>query len=64
MEEPRPGVTTEAILTFFQHAIEIVDPAHFIFNMDEIGGQDWADRTEKAGIVPADHAEKHVGMLA
>jgi hypothetical protein len=39
MEEPRLDVPIEAILTFFQQAIQIIDgvPAHFVFNMDEMG---------------------------
>jgi hypothetical protein len=39
MEEKRINVTTEAILTFFEEAINLVQgvPAHFVFSMDEIG---------------------------
>jgi hypothetical protein len=35
-------------------------PAHFVFSMDEMGHQDWADRTEKTCLVPAYHPTKYV----
>jgi hypothetical protein len=57
-------VTTEAISAFVQHAMEVTDgvPAHFVFNLDEMGHQDWADRTEKTRLVPADHPSKQVNV--
>jgi hypothetical protein len=63
-EKPRLDVPIEAILTFFQQAIQITKgvPAHFVFNMDEMGYQDWAGRTEKACFVPSSHLDKHVYM--
>jgi hypothetical protein len=35
-------------------------PAHFVFNMDEMGHQDWADRAEKTCVVPVSHAGDYV----
>jgi hypothetical protein len=57
-------VTTEAILAFFQHAMKVTDgvPTHFVFNMDEMGHQDWADRTEKTCLVLADHPTKQFNV--
>jgi hypothetical protein len=62
IEEPGLGVTTQAILMFFQHIIEIVEivRAHCIFNTDEMSHQDWAHPAERASLVPAYHAEKYV----
>jgi hypothetical protein len=36
-------------MAFLQHVMEVIQgvPAHFVFNMNEIGHQDWADRTKK-----------------
>jgi hypothetical protein len=62
METPRLDVTTEATLAFFQAAMQVTDgvPAHFVFNMDEMGHQDRADPTEKTCLVPAYHPTKQV----
>jgi hypothetical protein len=55
-------VTIEANLAFFQHAMQVTDgvPSHFVFNMDEMGHQDEANRTAKTCLVPAYHPTKHV----
>jgi hypothetical protein len=44
--------------------MEVTDgiPANFVLNMDEIGHQDWADRTEKTSLVPADHPSKQINV--
>jgi hypothetical protein len=42
IEEPRLNVTPEADMAFLQHVMEVIQgvPAHFVFNMNEIGHQD------------------------
>jgi hypothetical protein len=64
MEEARVDVTAEVIWDFFRRAMEVVEgvPAHFVFNMDEMGHQDWADRKVVTCIVPASHVEKQVNV--
>jgi hypothetical protein len=49
-------------MAFLQHAMEVVQgvPARFVFNMDGMGHQDWADRTEKTCVVPPSHGDKQV----
>jgi hypothetical protein len=44
----------KAILAFIQHTTEVVQRihAHFVFNMDGMGYEDWTDGTEKTCIVP------------
>jgi hypothetical protein len=46
MEDKRTEVTEGEILELFRRAIEAIDrvPSHFVFNMDEMGHQDWAHR--------------------
>jgi hypothetical protein len=48
MEDHRIAVTPDAILDYFQRAIATIDgvPAHFVFNLHEMGHQEWADRHE------------------
>jgi hypothetical protein len=62
MEELRRDVTIEVILTFFQRNTEIVEGvlAHFVFNMNEIGHQDWTEPAEKICYGPAYYAEKYI----
>jgi hypothetical protein len=42
-------VTTEQIVPHFQHAVAVLNgiPAHFVFNIDEIGHEDLVDRQVK-----------------
>jgi hypothetical protein len=49
-------------MAFLQHAMEVVQgvPAHFVFNLDEMGHPNWADRTEKTCVVPSLHGDKQV----
>jgi hypothetical protein len=51
------GIGPEEVLDHIARLIGFVEgvPAHFVFNMDEIGHQDWADRQRKMCIVPASH---------
>jgi hypothetical protein len=46
MEDKRMEVTPEQIYEHFGHLIAVLEdiPAHFVFNLDEMGHQDWADR--------------------
>jgi hypothetical protein len=62
IEEPRLNVTPEAIMAFLQHAMEVVQgvPARFVFNMDEMGHQDWTDRPETTCVVPSLHGDRQV----
>jgi hypothetical protein len=41
----------------FADALRIIEgvPPHFIFNLDEIGHQEWADRKELARVVASEH---------
>jgi hypothetical protein len=58
MEDKRTKeVTEEQILEFFRNAIEAIDgvPSRFIFNMDEMGHQEWADPAEQVCVVPVTH---------
>jgi hypothetical protein len=57
MDELRTEVTEDQISTDLAELSANIDrvPAHFIFNMDEVGHQDWADRTDTYCSVPADY---------
>jgi hypothetical protein len=60
MENTRMQVPDSAIFDHFvnlAHAIEGV-PAHFVFNMDEMGHQAWADAHSKVVFVPHDAPEQ------
>jgi hypothetical protein len=37
-------------------------PVHFVFNMDEMSHQKWADSTETAYIVPEWHGDDHISV--
>jgi hypothetical protein len=62
MEKLRRDVTIKVILTLFQHGTKIVEGvmANFIFDMDEIGPQDWAEPAEKPCLESAYYAKKHI----
>jgi hypothetical protein len=62
IEDRRTEVTSEEISDFFRRAIETIDgvPSHFVFNMDEMGHQDWANRAEQVCVVPSTHKSDHV----
>jgi hypothetical protein len=62
MEDKRTEVTKEQILDFFRNPIEARDgvPSHFLFNMDEMGHQNWADRAEQVCVVPVSHESDHI----
>jgi hypothetical protein len=57
MEDKRLEVTQEQIADYFAVLDRDVQgkPAHFVFNMDEMGHQEWADRKQKTVYVPAHH---------
>jgi hypothetical protein len=62
MEEKRLEVTPEEIAEYFQRASEALDgvPAHFVFNMDEMGHQEWADKQTRTCYVPSEHVADEV----
>jgi hypothetical protein len=62
MEDKRTEVTAEQIAAYFQLAASLIDgvPAHFVFNMDEMGHQEWADRQTRTCFVPVYHEHDHV----
>jgi hypothetical protein len=64
MEAMRVAVSSEQIEEFFGEAFRIIQgvPAHFIFNMDEMGHQEWADRQEMVCVVPSFHEGDHVNL--
>jgi hypothetical protein len=53
MGDKRPQVTNEQLMEHFHSLLETVSgvPTHFVFNMDEMGHQDWADRRIKTCYV-------------
>jgi hypothetical protein len=58
MEDKRTEVTEDTIYDFFRTVIEAIDgvPSHFVFNIDEMGHQDWANWGQQTCVVPvADH---------
>jgi hypothetical protein len=62
MEEKRLEVTPEEIAEYFRRASEALDgvPAHFVFNMDEMGHQEWADKQTRTCFVPSEHVADEV----
>jgi hypothetical protein len=63
MEDHRVDVTPEVIADYLQNAIALIDdlPAHLLFNADEMGHQEWADRHERTCFVPVFHQGDQVG---
>jgi hypothetical protein len=61
MEAARTEVTAAQISTYMGELSSNIDgvPAHFVFNMDEVGHQDWADRMDTHCYVPAEY-DAHV----
>jgi hypothetical protein len=64
MEARRTEVTPEQIRQFFADSFRIIEgvPSHFIFNMDEMGHQEWADRQEIVCVVPVEHDDDVVSL--
>jgi hypothetical protein len=62
MDEKRLSVTDEDIRTYFGSLVAQVSgvPSHFLFNMDEMGHQDWADRSEVTCYVPSDVVDNRI----
>jgi hypothetical protein len=62
MENVRLAVTDEDIDGHFQYLRDTIDNvrAHFVFNMDEMGHQPWADALPVTCFVPATHVAKTV----
>ena len=58
MEKARNEVDPNEIQAYFKKASGIVNEIsiHLIFNMDEVGFQEWADRKEVKVFVPIEHA--------
>jgi hypothetical protein len=61
MEERRLQVAHEDVEAYFGRLDEALQdvPAHFVYNMDEMGHQEWADRPEKVCYVPTSHPQAH-----
>jgi hypothetical protein len=57
MDEKRLDVSIEQIKAPFATLFAQVSgaPAHFVFNIDEMGHQTWADAQNKTCFVPSDH---------
>jgi hypothetical protein len=57
MDDKRVAVSIEAIRDHFARLCATVSgaPAHFVFNMDEMGHQTWADAPNKKCYVPTTH---------
>jgi hypothetical protein len=62
MEDKRLAVTDEQIEEHFHKLVNLVSgvPAHFVFNMDEMGHQDWADRQTNTCYVSSEVKENYV----
>jgi hypothetical protein len=62
MEDSRLHVTEQAIRDYFATLCANVSgaPAHFVFNMDEMGHQTWADAREIICFVPGDYPDETV----
>jgi hypothetical protein len=59
MDEKRAQVTDDAIRDYFAGLFATVSgaPAHFVFNMDEMGHQTWVDAEKTVCFVPAEFTE-------
>jgi hypothetical protein len=64
MEDKWTEVTTYQIIQHFQLAAALLNgvPAHFVFNMDEMGHQKWADRQARTCFVSAYHEPDDVAL--
>jgi transposase len=62
MEDLRLNVTIEDIRTYFEYLKKSIYgvPNHFIYNMDELGHQIWADRKSKVVVIPRICPEKKI----
>jgi hypothetical protein len=62
MEEKRIYVTDEAIIQYFCLFSQLLNgvPAHFIFNMDEMGHQEFADANDKIVFVLIDYPDRSI----
>lgn len=62
IEDKRLQVTAADIRSYFDELTEAIEsvPAHFIYNMDEMGHQEWADRQEQVCYVPVSHEDSQV----
>jgi hypothetical protein len=62
MESGRSDVTLDIVADWFRYLAERLQgvPAHFVFNMDEIGHQEFADAPIKTAFIPADATDKQV----
>jgi hypothetical protein len=62
MEDTRMAVTMEQIQTYFQELDQALSgvPAHFVFNLDEMGHQSWADAKTKICYVPIELQATHI----
>lgn len=54
MDDESLSVPKEQIMNHFQILFQIISgvPAHFVYNMDEMGHQIWQIRQERSAIFP------------
>jgi hypothetical protein len=62
MEARRLQVTAEDIAAYFERLAEAFEsvPAHFVYNIDEMGRQEWADRQERMYYASRSHSDTQV----
>jgi hypothetical protein len=62
MDAKRTEVTAEQIQAHFATLFATLSgaPAHFVFNMDEMGHQEWADAPDNGCVVPISHGGNRV----
>jgi hypothetical protein len=62
IDAKRIEVTIDQIRDYFSRLFAPVSgaPAHFVFSMDEMGHQEWADAPDKVCFVPVSHRGDHV----
>jgi hypothetical protein len=61
MEEKRLPVSEGEITIYFERLAEAIDrvQAHFAYNLDEMGYQEWVDGQERIGCVSSAQGKSH-----
>jgi hypothetical protein len=62
MEERRRQITAEDISRYFERLAEALEggPAHFVYDVDEMGHCKWVNRQEQMRDVPTGHSHARV----